>query len=176
MGNRVSLEGLGAVAIDDLVGTWHIVETNFPMWLTGKKTQPTLNYRAAERGLFVEDIVRYTERGRTKEIRGVDTVDPANPAHFTWRGRGVLGLLTSEWYVVHLDRAAGVLATYFEPTLFTPAGVDIAARSPQPAEAALEVARAAVAAMPGLGDHVARLARAAKISTARPDSPQQQAP
>jgi hypothetical protein len=161
--DAMNLENLAPVAVEELAGTWHIIETDFPMWLTGKKTEPTLNYRvregSPEGGFFVEDLVRYVAGGRQREIRGVNTLDRANRAHFTWRGRGLLALLTSDWYVIHLDRAAGVLATYFSPTLFTPAGVDLCARSPEPAEGSLESARAAIAAFPGLSDHARKLTR-----------------
>jgi hypothetical protein len=154
-----ALDSLAPVSVADLVGTWHIVQTNFPMWRTGKRTGPTLNYGASHGGSSFEDVVRYVAGGKQKEIRGVDTVDPANPAHFRWRGRGPLALLTSDWYVVHRDLDAGVIAIYFEPTLFTPAGVDIAARSRQPDDAAVAAARASLATVPGLGRHIAELSR-----------------
>lgn len=158
-GMTVALESLAPVPVHDLVGTWHIVQTNFPMWLTGRRTGPTLNYGAPHGGSHFEDVVRYVANGKQKEIRGVDTVDPANPAHFRWRGRGLLAPLSSDWYVVHRDVDAGVIAIYFEPTLFTPAGVDIAARSRQPDVAAVAAARASLATVPGLSRHVAELAR-----------------
>ena len=153
------LTGLPLTA-GDLVGSWHIVETNFPMWLTGKRTEPTLNY-AALRGSVFDDVVRYVAGGRQREIYGLDTVDPNDPSHFTWRGRGLLALFRSDWYVIHHDDAAGVIAIYFEPTLFTPAGVDIAARSPRPDDAAVAAARTSVAAVPGLGPHVKKLSKLA---------------
>jgi hypothetical protein len=154
-----AMDSLAPVPVDDLVGTWHIVQTNFPMWLTGTRTDPTLNYGALHGGSCFEDVVRYVARGKQKEIRGVDTVDPANPAHFRWRGRGLLAPLRSDWYVVHRDLDAGVIAIYFEPTLFTPAGVDIAARSRQPDAAAVATARASLATVPGVGRHLAELSR-----------------
>lgn len=159
----IPFESLPPVAISELLGTWHIVETNFGMWVSGKRTKPSLNYVSTGSDSRVEDIVRYTERGRAKEIRGFDAVDPKNSAHLTWRGRGLLSLLKSEWYVVHLDPVAGVVAIYFEPTLFTAAGVDIAAREPEPDRATIDAARAAVNALPGLAPHVPRLVRLATL-------------
>lgn len=163
MARNVPLDSLPPVAVADLVGTWHIVETNFPMWLSGKKTGPTLNYTPAHapsgRPSRLEDVVRYTAGGRQKEIEGVDTQDPAHPAHFTWRGRGLLALLTSDWYVVRLDRGVGAMAIYFTATLFTPRGMDIACRSSQPEPGVVEALRAAASAIPGLDEQVATLRR-----------------
>ena len=157
MTRTIPLQSLAPIAPEDLAGTWHIVQTNFPMWLGGTKTDPTLNYSASDTHSRLEDVVRYTSGGRQKEIRGVDTQDPKNLAHFTWRGRGLLALLKSDWYVVHHNRNAGILAIYFTPTLFTPAGMDIVSRSPQPNAAAVEAARAAAAAIPGLDTQVSTL-------------------
>jgi hypothetical protein len=156
---RIHVESLAPVDPADLVGTWHIVETNFPMWLSGKKTAPTLNYGASDRPSRLADVVRYTQGGRAREIRGVDTQDAANRAHFTWRGSGLLALLKSDWYVVRLDRDLGAMAIYFTPTLFTPRGMDIAFRSPRPEATAVESMKAAARAIPGLEAQVASLAR-----------------
>jgi hypothetical protein len=130
------------------------------MWLAGTRKEPTLNYGALQGSLF-DDVVRYVAGGKQKEIRGTDTIDPHDGAHFTWRGRGVLALFRSDWYVIHHDVDAGVMAIYFEPTLFTPAGVDIAARSKQPDDAAITAARASLATIPGLDLHVAKLSKLA---------------
>lgn len=149
-----SLHGLPAPPLTELVGTWHIVQTNFPMWLKGDKRSPQLHYSTLDRPDQLGDRVTYRSRsGAEKQILGVDTQDPALPAHFTWRGRGLLSLLRSEWYVVHQN--AGVMAIYFTPTLFTPAGMDIVARDPDPD--AIDAARSAAMALPGLDAHIATL-------------------
>lgn len=143
----------------DLLGTWHIMQTTFPMWRSGKNTQPTLNYRpiAGADDSQLEDLVLYRKRGQPKQIRGVDIQDPSLSCHFTWRGRGLLALLTSEWYVVDFVRDSageGVMAIYFSKTLFTPAGMDIAATSARPRAEAIAACIDRVRASATLRPHV----------------------
>lgn len=136
---------------EDLLGTWYIVRTTFPMWRNGKNSHPSLNYgRIDGDPARIEDLVVYRRGGKTKQIRGIDRQDPQLSCHFTWRGRGLLALLTSEWYVVDLDRDAGVMAIYFSKTLFTPEGMDVAASSPTPDPAAVAACVARVRASASL--------------------------
>ncbi|PRQ06289.1 hypothetical protein [Enhygromyxa salina] len=137
----------------DLIGTWHIVQTTFPMWRNGKNTRPTLNYRQID-ATTLDDLVEYEKRGATKQIRGVDTQDPELSCHFTWRGRGLLALLSSDWYVVDLDREAQIMAIYFSKTLFTPAGLDLASISPTPDPAAIQASLARVRRAAVMRPHV----------------------
>lgn len=154
----MALDDLPPVDGSDLLGTWHIVETTFPMWLRGDKHGPTLNYSAHPEPGRLGDLVRYRDRrGRTREIRGTDRQDPSNPAHFTWRGRGLLWLLSSDWYVIHHDAQAGLAVIFFTKTLFTPAGVDIIARTTPPSAEALAEGREALSARPDLRAHLAAL-------------------
>ncbi len=124
------LADLSSVDRTELAGRWYIQITNFPMWLTGTKRRPSLEYGLLDGDPRLSDTVTYvTARGARKQIAGYDAQDPGHGAHFTWRGKGLLALLSSDWYVVHLDAAAGVAAIYFTRTLFTPAGVDVIARA-----------------------------------------------
>lgn len=124
---------LPEIETGDLVGTWHIVRTNFPMWLKGDKRRPRLTYGALDgTAAALSDLVTFEVSGREKTIAGVDTQDPEQSCHFTWRGRGLLRLLRSDWYVVDIDRPGGIAAIYFTKTLFTPAGLDIVTRSARP--------------------------------------------
>jgi hypothetical protein len=156
----------------DLLGTWHIMQTTFPMWRNGKNTHPTLNYRPIPGAddSQLEDLVIYRKRGaffhargaglKSKQIRGVDIQDPSLSCHFTWRGRGLLALLTSEWYVVDFMRDSageGVMAIYFSKTLFTPAGMDIAATSAKPRAEAIAACIDRVRASATLRPHVEAL-------------------
>ena len=137
---------------DDLVGTWHIVRTTFPMWTGGRNLAPTLHY-ARLPGVDshrLDDRVTYRRGAKTKQISGVDEQDPAQPNHFRWRGRGLLALLRSDWYVVDLDREAGVLAIYFSKTLVTPEGLDLATRAAEPEPAPLAACVARLRAWPAL--------------------------
>src|SRR4051812_34495756 len=106
-----------------LEGTWHVIATNFPMWLKGDKTNPRFIYSAERNGRF-DDTVEYEQHGRTKQILGVDTIEAPNK--FVWRGKGWLRFFTSRWEIVSVSDQA--LALKFSKTLFTPAGFDIIAR------------------------------------------------
>ncbi|GAB3506669.1 lipocalin/fatty acid-binding family protein [Emticicia fontis] len=122
-----------------LVGTWFICYTNFPMWLKGDKTHPTFNYTiTTHKGKKVLlDEVKYLKKGKEKTITGYDFQDEKDSTAFTWRGKGILGLLKSEWRVALIDSKGQWAVIAFSKTLFTPAGVDIISRTPEISEATL---------------------------------------
>lgn len=113
--------------LEDYEGSWYINMTNFPMWLKGDKTNPTLNYKVGQRGNTngLEDEVIYLENGKQKSISGFDKPLNENKTKFIWRGNGLLWLLSSKWDIVYLDREKQIAITHFEKTLFTPEGVDV---------------------------------------------------
>jgi hypothetical protein len=53
--------GLEVHALADILpGTWRVEATNFPMWLTGKRLDPTLTYALVSRDpLVLADDVSY---------------------------------------------------------------------------------------------------------------------
>ncbi len=134
-----------------LAGTWYVIESNFPMWGDGKKRDPQFHYRLLldHDGLKIDDRVTYVEKGAAESIEGVDTPDPNDASHFTWRGKGILSLFTSEWYVV-MTSPQGASAgdawavIYFSSTLATPEGVDIIARTPSLSKDTLGIVRKAI--------------------------------
>lgn len=123
-----------------LVGTWFMCYSNFPMWLKGDKTEPTFNYtittRKGEKVLL--DEVKYLKNKRQKTITGYDYQDEKDSTAFVWRGKGILGLLKSEWRVALLDPNGQWAVIAFSKTLFTPAGVDIISRKPEISESTLQ--------------------------------------
>ncbi len=108
-----------------LPGRWTITATNFPMWLTGERRQPTFEYGVLrDDPLVLSDVVSYTDAaGKVKTIRGKDRW---RGHHFTWRGAGPLSLVTSNWAVIRADE--DLVTLRFEKSLASPAGVDIIAR------------------------------------------------
>lgn len=120
-----------------LEGEWFVAATNFPMWLAGDRCDPRFlysNLRQKDGLVVMDDTVSYLRQEKTERqtIEGFDTQDPSQPAHFTWRGAGILMLFTSEWYVAHHNEASRYAIIYFTETLATPAGVDVITREPQP--------------------------------------------
>ncbi len=141
-----------ALSPAELSGTWHVLESTFPMWLDGKKTDPTFTYGllSGDDHRRMDDLVGYRKNGEPDSIAGVDTQDPEDESHFTWRGKGLLFLFKSEWYVVMRapDRSWAVI--YFSSTIATPEGMDIIARAGElPTETLVEI-RAAIEADPTL--------------------------
>lgn len=116
----------------DLSGKWYIIQTNFPMWLKGNKTNPTFNYtfQIRKHQAILLDEVIYTKKGKEKKITGYDKPDDLTNTLFTWRGKGILKLLKSKWKILYLDKADQWAIIYFEMTLFTPAGYDVISRKP----------------------------------------------
>jgi hypothetical protein len=122
----------GAFDARRLEGGWHVIASNFPMWLEGNKTDPNFIYRVQPGGdaVELEDTVAYTESGRREMIEGTDTQDPRSPAHFTWRGKGLLAAFASDWVVMATGPEDRWIVLYFTKTLATPEGVDVLARAP----------------------------------------------
>jgi len=117
-----------SIELSTLEGKWHIILSNFPMWLKGDKTNPTFNYTIAKRNdiLGLTDEVKYEQNGKIKSINGFDTPLNANNSCFEWRGKGILSLLTSRWEILYLDTNWAII--HFEKTLFTPKGYDVICR------------------------------------------------
>lgn len=149
-----------ALDVRALAGTWYVIESTFPMWAEGAKTDPAFHYRVVTDfggGVLLDDRVTYFEKGSAESIEGIDTPDPRDPSHLTWRGKGLLGLFTSDWYVVRRGPADRWAVIYFSSTVATPEGVDIIARTETLPEATLVEIRAAIRAEPGLARRAAGL-------------------
>lgn len=115
-----------------LQGTWHIVQTNFPMWLKGDKTAPMIRYQVKKEGesSILLDEVSYTKNDKSHRILGYSRPTNARNAVFTWQGRGVLGFLKSQWRILYFDIEREWAIIWFEKTLFTPEGFDVIAKNP----------------------------------------------
>ena len=122
------------INLQELEGKWHIILTNFPMWLKGDKKNPNFNYKIAERDsvMGLIDEVKYKQNGQTKSINGFDKPLNIENTSFEWRGNGFLSLLSSKWQILHLDSTKQWAIIYFESTLFTPKGYDVICRDTQP--------------------------------------------
>jgi hypothetical protein len=82
---------------------------------------------------LIDDLVQYQPLNSTtsiqKKIEGIDTPDANVPAAYSWRGRGWLKIASSRWEVLGWgDEDGGWCVTYFQKTLFTPAGIDVYCR------------------------------------------------
>jgi hypothetical protein len=108
--------------------------------------------------LAFDDLVQYRSlkaavTSAPSTVEGVDTLSAhqqpatsaggAPPAQFKWRGKGWLKLITSKWQV--LGHGDGWAVTFFEKTLFTPAGLDVYSRDDKglPGELFEEIVRKA---------------------------------
>ena len=108
-----------------LDGTWEIKGTTFPMWLSEKRKHPRITYKRTEKkAVELLDLVEYEANGKTKQIKGIDRL---KEGRFTWRGLGLLKVLSSQWHVVTIK--GDVLVIRFEQSLVTPAGIDILVKS-----------------------------------------------
>lgn len=119
------------LSLADLEGRWYILLSNFPVWLKGDKTNPSLNYTVETKGAVtgLRDEVISQKQGKPQSIIGFDTpLDGANRT-FEWRGKGLLSVLRSRWEIVYLSAKGEWAIIHFEKTLFTPEGYDVIARS-----------------------------------------------
>ncbi|MGG5328949.1 hypothetical protein [Enterococcus sp. AZ163] len=112
--------------VSDIQGKWLIQASNFPMWLSGKRLNPSITYRAiSDETERLLDLVEYQKpNGKRKSIVGIDTVVKNG---FEWRGKGLLKLLRSHWSVAGKNET--ILVIRFEASLVTPAGVDVLIRA-----------------------------------------------
>lgn len=108
--------------VSDIQGKWLIQASNFPMWLSGKRLNPSITYQAIpNEPEQLLDLVEYQKHnGKRKSIVGIDT---AVQKGFEWRGKGILKLLRSRWSVAGMKET--ILVIRFEASLVTPAGVDV---------------------------------------------------
>lgn len=119
------------VSVDELrrimPGSWRILATTFPMWLSGKRLDPTITYTPLPGdGLVLRDEVGFrTRSGATRRIRGIDRYQRQG---FVWRGSGPLWILSSRWRVEQVIANGDVIVITFDRSLLTPAGMDVLGR------------------------------------------------
>ncbi len=124
------------IELDQLEGTWHIIYTNFPMWLKGDKTDPMISYMIENKNnvIGLRDQVDYQNNGKISSIIGFDkTLNNLN-TKFEWRGKGIISLLTSNWEIIYMEDKLDWLIIHFEKTIFTPAGYDVLSKNKLPSE------------------------------------------
>lgn len=128
------------IMIDILQGTWHLIYSNFDMWKEDV-SNVTFNYSIETKDGkdVLLDEVKYLKAGKEKNITGYD--HPEDDTKFTWRGKGMLGLLSSNWQVEWFNHTQDCMVISFEKTMVTPAGVDILTRSNMPNEEIIREAK-----------------------------------
>ncbi|GAA99663.1 uncharacterized protein L969DRAFT_47938 [Mixia osmundae IAM 14324] len=149
---------VGRVDYDALLGSWDIVYSTLPLWRNKKNVCITYalvpGFPASDR---LDDLVEYhasvyvdSRKTPRRAIRGIDRrelpsgikdLSTVNGVHWRWRGKGFLMPITSDWQILGLhlakehplppDRDEWIVS-YFQATLFSPAGLDIYARTGSP--------------------------------------------
>ena len=117
-------------SMDFLAGPWHVTHSTLPMWKSNKNIVITYTALSSPPG-SIDDLVTYNplSSNKRKTVRGVDTPDATIPAKYQWRGKGLLKIASSQWEVLgYGDEEGGWAVTYFQKTLFTPAGIDVYSR------------------------------------------------
>ncbi|KAG4429741.1 hypothetical protein IFR05_014775 [Cadophora sp. M221] len=118
--------------------TWTVTHSTLPMWRKAKNVRITYKLlppgSSSSEPVLIDDEVTSEPTAETwlpqpKSIRGVDTPDPSVPGGgaWNWRGRGWLRIASSHWEVLGWGEYEGEkwVVTWFEKSLFTPAGVDV---------------------------------------------------
>lgn len=118
-------------SIEFLQGLWYVTHSTLPMWKSNKNITITYTPLGSPPGA-IDDFVQYKplDSDKEKTVHGIDTPDPDVQAKYSWRGKGLLKVTSSEWEVLGFGNDEGGWAvTYFAKTLFTPAGIDVYART-----------------------------------------------
>ncbi|MCJ1473087.1 hypothetical protein MMC13_001737 [Lambiella insularis] len=113
-----------------LAGTWHVTHSTLPMWKSARNV--TITYEPlpplANQPPQLLDTVAYQplHGDKRKTIRGVDTAS-ADGRAWDWRGKGWLKIASSRWEVLGWGECEGGrwAVTYFQKSLFSPAGIDV---------------------------------------------------
>lgn len=123
--------------------TWTVTHSTLSMWRTARNVRITYKPLAPSgtgdsARPRVDDLVEYEKssgKGGVKTVSGVDTASASGAAatgSWDWRGKGLLGFVTSHWEVLgwgERDTVEGGkerwAVTWFAPTLFTKEGVDL---------------------------------------------------
>lgn len=117
-------------SLDFLNGPWHVTHSTLPMWKKNRNVVITYTLLESPPG-GIDDLVQYQplDSDKQKTINGIDKPDSDTEAAYNWRGKGWLKIASSHWEVLgHGEEDGGWVVTFFEKTLFTPAGIDIYAR------------------------------------------------
>ncbi|OAG34913.1 hypothetical protein AYO21_10917 [Fonsecaea monophora] len=113
-----------------LQGTWHVTHSTLPMWKNNRNV--TITYTSLPQNAEqLDDLVEYQPltSDKHKRVEGVDTPDANTKGAYHWRGKGLLKVASSHWEILgYGEEEGGWVVTYFQKTLFTPAGIDIYAR------------------------------------------------
>jgi len=113
-----------------LHGKWYVTHSTLPMWKSNRNV--TITYTPLPNNVEVlDDLVEYQplKSNKHKKVEGYDTPDAKVCAAYSWRGKGLLKIASSHWQVLgYGGEDDGWCVTYFQKTLFTPAGIDIYAR------------------------------------------------
>jgi hypothetical protein len=120
-----------SLKLSELEGRWFVVRSNFPMWLKGKKTNPSFSYTVTSKGknTVLLDEVQYQKKSKAKSIVGYDKPVNTQNRSFVWRGKGILAGLKSKWSILYLDSNQQWMIIHFKKTLFTPEGYDVISKS-----------------------------------------------
>lgn len=124
-------------ALEWLQGTWSVTHSTLPMWRKAKNVRITYKIippSTSSGPTLLDDEVCSEPTSRTwlpqpKSIKGIDT--PDGDGAWNWRGKGLLKIASSHWEVLGWGEQEidGVkerwVVTWFAPSMFTPAGLDI---------------------------------------------------
>jgi hypothetical protein len=103
------------------------------MWRSAKNVRITYTIippSSPSGSTLLDDVVSSVPTAKTwlpqpRSIHGIDTPDGVGA--WNWRGKGLLVIASSHWEVLGWGERAGErwVVTWFAPSLFTPAGLDI---------------------------------------------------
>jgi hypothetical protein len=101
------------------------------MWRKARNVAITYAPLSDDTSPKLDDKVTYQGLGSStlKTVAGIDT--PAGDGAWSWRGKGWLIIASSHWQFLGYGEGVegeGWAVTYFQKTLFTPAGIDVYSR------------------------------------------------
>ncbi|KAI9804070.1 MAG: hypothetical protein M1825_001471 [Sarcosagium campestre] len=145
-----------APSTDWLKGEWFVTHSSLPLWKNKKNVIIKYTPLPPEKGGIthgtdlLDDLVSYQKIGSEKvqTVHGLDRVSGDDAGAWDWRGLGMMRIASTHWeilgygalvrpgedgtlvYATQVPKPEDWVVTFFQKTIFTPAGIDLYFRSP----------------------------------------------
>ena len=122
-------------AREHILGRWYIMHTSSPAWRD--KRNVLLDYStigdAASAESPIDDLITYQglSSAKIQSIHGIDSRSQSNPRAWTWRGTGLLKMISSHWEILghgELESCGSWMVIYAQKSMLTPAVINVYTR------------------------------------------------
>lgn len=120
---------------EQILGQWYITLTSSPAWRDKRNVSVTYSLLGAtnQSNAPIDDLIKYQSISSAKlqTVHGTDTPSQTDPWAWTWRGNGLLRVVTSRWEILghgELEDRGQWIVVYAQKSIFTPAVINVYTR------------------------------------------------